>query len=658
MENILNLIPGHVAYALGYSILHSFWQAAALLLLVLLLQYFVKKPDDRYLLLGIALLVQVLMSAITYRLYYTPAIENFAVKISPTVSNQTIGTQTEYQNIFVVFWLFCVKNIKFISALWALGIFYNFIKFAFNFWQINWLKNKRRQVLNPRLQIIFDELSFKMSVKKTIKIFENYGLHSPVVIGYLKPIILMPLGLCAQLSTAELEAILAHEIAHVKRNDYLINLIQTLIDVLYFFNPALRYISESLRAERENCCDATAAKYCGGHLYIAKALVQVATFSQQNKLAMAFGRNKKNGLTNRIHTLLGLRQQAAMDWKSTVFFLFAFVSAFLYVQFNAATAQKTSKKRINLQQELTTSPQAASTDSNTSILKNKDGKVWQLRQKNGQVFLNDVLYPVSKEDSLAIIKHEAAIKQLEADLKVHTDKIGLLSNEMTKFTTKIQDGGKPIQRKSEEIGRLSQKLSELGQKQAKITEEQVELERKGNKARQELIEKQEAANEKEMNALEAMIEKLSDEMETYSNQMESHQAPIDSLSELMERESEAIEVIGNKIMNHSNEMWQHYPDEVKQLYKDSIGENFYESSRAPKPPKAPKGYRAQVPKAPMPPRGYPTPPKPPKATKAMPAPPRAAKGNIAPPPPPPPPLNTGKVAPPPPPPPPPTEKKD
>ena len=81
MENILNLIPGHVAYALGYSILHSFWQAAALLLLVLLLQYFVKKPDDRYLLLGIALLVQVLMSAITYRLYYTPAIENFAVKM-------------------------------------------------------------------------------------------------------------------------------------------------------------------------------------------------------------------------------------------------------------------------------------------------------------------------------------------------------------------------------------------------------------------------------------------------------------------------------------------------------------------------------------------------------------------------------------------------
>lgn len=657
MENILNLIPGHVAYALGYSILHSFWQAAALLLLVLLLQYFVKKPDDRYLLLGIALLVQVLMSAITYKLYYTPAIENFVVKISPTVSNQSIGTQTEYQNIFVVFWLFCVKNIKFISALWALGIFYNFTKFAFNFWQINWLKNRRRQVLNPRLQIIFDELSFKMSVKKTIKIFESYGLHSPVVIGYLKPIILMPLGLCAQLSTAELEAILAHEIAHVKRNDYLINLIQTLIDVLYFFNPALRYISESLRAERENCCDATAAKYCGGHLYIAKALVQVATFSQQNKLAMAFGRNKKNGLTNRIHTLLGLKQKAAMDWKSSILFLLAFLSAFLYVQYNPAKAQKNQTNDKSEIESFDTAPLAMATDSNRISKKTRDGKVLQLKQKNGQVFLNDVLYPVSKEDSLAIIKHEAAINQLEKDIKIHSDKIKLLSSEMAVFTSKIQDGGKPIQRKGEELGKLSQKLSQLAQKQATISEQQLELERQGKKEMLEKIEKQEAENEKEMNALEAKIEKLSNEMEAFSLKMESQHAPIDSLSNLMEIESEAIETLSEKIMEHSNEMWQHYPDEVKQLYKDSIGENFYESSRAPKPPKAPKGYRAQAPKAPMPPRGYPTPPKPPKAAKAMPAPPRAAKGNIAPPPPPPP-LNTVKVAPLPPPPPPPTEKED
>jgi bla regulator protein BlaR1 len=76
-----------------------------------------------------------------------------------------------------------------------------------------------------------------------------------MVIGNLKPVILMPIGLLTALTTEEVEAILMHELAHIKRRDYLVNLLQSLMEIVFFFNPAVLWISQLIKAERENCCD-------------------------------------------------------------------------------------------------------------------------------------------------------------------------------------------------------------------------------------------------------------------------------------------------------------------------------------------------------------------------------------------------------------------
>ena len=88
-----------------------------------------------------------------------------------------------------------------------------------------------------------------------MKLLESCITDTPVLIGYLRPVILLPLGCLTGLSAAQVECILLHELAHVVRHDYLVNLLQSMVEGLLFYHPAVWWVSRVVRAERENCCD-------------------------------------------------------------------------------------------------------------------------------------------------------------------------------------------------------------------------------------------------------------------------------------------------------------------------------------------------------------------------------------------------------------------
>ena len=94
-------------------------------------------------------------------------------------------------------------------------------------------------------------------------------------IGWLKPVILIPTSALAGLSPLQLEAILAHELAHIRRHDYLVNLLQTLVETLLFYHPAVWWVSKQIRIERENCCDDLAVSLCGDPILYAQALADL-----------------------------------------------------------------------------------------------------------------------------------------------------------------------------------------------------------------------------------------------------------------------------------------------------------------------------------------------------------------------------------------------
>ena len=115
-------------------------------------------------------------------------------------------------------------------------------------------------------------LAARLGVTRTVRLVESALVDVPTVIGWLKPMILVPASALTGLTPRELEAILAHELAHVRRHDYLVNLMQTVIETLLFYHPAVWWLSGRIREEREHCCDDLAVEACGSRLAFAQAL--------------------------------------------------------------------------------------------------------------------------------------------------------------------------------------------------------------------------------------------------------------------------------------------------------------------------------------------------------------------------------------------------
>ncbi len=111
---------------------------------------------------------------------------------------------------------------------------------------------------------------------RPVILLESCFLEVPVVIGHLRPAILMPVGLLAGLPVAQIESILLHELAHIRRADYLVNLMQKVVEGLLFYHPAAWWISRVIRMERENCCDDLAVAASGDAHEYATALASLA----------------------------------------------------------------------------------------------------------------------------------------------------------------------------------------------------------------------------------------------------------------------------------------------------------------------------------------------------------------------------------------------
>ena len=121
-------------------------------------------------------------------------------------------------------------------------------------------------------QARLDRLGAQLRLSKPIALLESCLAEAPVVIGYLRPVILMPVGLLAGLPAGQIEAILLHELAHIRRYDYVVNLLQIFVEDLLFYHPAVWWISGVIRAERENCCDDLVVAMKGGAYEYASAL--------------------------------------------------------------------------------------------------------------------------------------------------------------------------------------------------------------------------------------------------------------------------------------------------------------------------------------------------------------------------------------------------
>src|SRR5262249_31480014 len=118
-------------------------------------------------------------------------------------------------------------------------------------------------------------LSLALGVRQAVRLLESTAIEVPAVLGLLRPVILLPASAVTGLTPAQLEMILAHELAHIRRHDFLVTLFQSAVETLLFYHPAVWWISRQVRIERENCCDDLAVAVCGTPLQYARALARL-----------------------------------------------------------------------------------------------------------------------------------------------------------------------------------------------------------------------------------------------------------------------------------------------------------------------------------------------------------------------------------------------
>lgn len=125
------------------------------------------------------------------------------------------------------------------------------------------------------LQALARDLGGRLGIGRAVALLESTAASVPMVVGWLQPVVLVPASVLTGLPPSQLAAVLAHELAHVRRHDYLVNLLQTAVETLLFYHPAVWWVSAQVRRERENCCDDLAVAVCGDRLGYARALASL-----------------------------------------------------------------------------------------------------------------------------------------------------------------------------------------------------------------------------------------------------------------------------------------------------------------------------------------------------------------------------------------------
>ncbi|MBI5916978.1 MAG: M48 family metalloprotease [Bacteroidetes bacterium] len=337
MDFINQFLPENILYALGWTVVHSLWQAfaVALLLAAYLLGWQKMDARKRYLAGYLALASTLLLAAVTFVFYFgksqtAPGLIGGLAAADGTAFGQSFveGRPSFFSEYFN-------ENMPLIVTVWALGLVFFMLKMLGGLLYIQRLRQRYASPMPRQWQEVLGSLAAGLGLGRTIRLAESALVRVPMVVGWLKPIILMPLGAVNNLTPAQVEAILAHELAHIARHDYLLNLMQSVVEILFYFNPAVWWISSNIRTERENCCDDIAVRLCGNSLAYAKALVSLQEMHQATPaFAMSFSKNKNQLLTRIQRILQPSNNKSNVMEKLSATFLLTVAVVLLSVQAN------------------------------------------------------------------------------------------------------------------------------------------------------------------------------------------------------------------------------------------------------------------------------------------------------------------------------------
>lgn len=313
-----------VVHAIGNTLVHSLWQGVLLALVAGVIVIFTKKQSAalRYNMLVGALALFTAAVAVTFAVQFA-GLHQLPMEIDPpstniTQTNYAGGAATSEQGLINSLFAYLNSHYNIIVLVWFLIICAKSVQLGVGLYGTYRLKHVNVSAAPINWQARMQQLSVMLHVKQGITLLQSGLTKVPLVIGHLKPVILLPAGLLSNLSTAEIEAILMHELAHVYRRDYLVNLLQSCMEVVLFFNPAVLWVSQLIKTERENCCDDLAVQQGSNKVNYIRALLTCEEYRLRVPAqAMAFP-GKRSGLLQRVKRVADDRNYSLNIFEKTI----------------------------------------------------------------------------------------------------------------------------------------------------------------------------------------------------------------------------------------------------------------------------------------------------------------------------------------------------
>jgi len=300
---------------LGWTLLHFLWQGAVLGVLfgISLAAATNASARTRY---RLALFFMLLLAAapVASFVWLSPSDAGFAAGAVDAIPTTT-AVITVAISSSVADWQSLIHPwLPWTVLIWAAGVSFMTARLLLEWRNVYQLTRVDVSPLSPAWEQRVRRMVATLGMRTAVRAMQSARVHVPMVVGWLRPVILVPVSALTGLTTWQLELVLMHELAHVRRYDHLVNLLQVVVETLLFYHPVVRWVSRVLRQEREHCCDDLVVAHSGDALGYARALTELAgvqSLSLQTSVASDGGQ-----LLSRIRRLVGARKppRVAAHW--------------------------------------------------------------------------------------------------------------------------------------------------------------------------------------------------------------------------------------------------------------------------------------------------------------------------------------------------------
>jgi bla regulator protein BlaR1 len=550
-DKLFNLRGMHTVFVM---LADSLWIGALMALVAGIIITLTKKhgPQLRYqLLTGLLALFVLSMAFVFYTAFvsdtHATADSNKTMIVAITsTSMQANSVQPEQKNVFDSLISFIQANADVIVSIWFMVIIFRCLQLISGLNSLQRMKRRWIMEAGDQWNQKLHELATKLGIRRHVIFLQSSLAKVPMVIGHLKPVLLFPMGLLNNLPQDQVEAILLHELAHIKRNDFLVNLLQQFAEIFFFFNPAVLWISSLIKNERENCCDDIALSITRNKKIFIHALVAFQEYNAGVKYAATFS-GSKNHLLNRVKRIITNNNKTLNTMEKLVLASCIVLTCLATAAFNPGkeknkidtvkrnevTGQAIAQNIMNTEAKSTSSKlaerysdsipgkQTGVDNYNTNFKGDIDGKRVELKEENSKIkelYIDGKKIP---EDEYAqyqpmIEKIHTQMKEQTAKLKIQSEKLALQKEQLQKQAEEMKIDSKKMKEQNEIAeADLVRKKEFIKQKQREIKmQEQAERMQKkdesmkiqSQKMQKDLIQKEEFLKEKQMELQQKMEE--------------------------------------------------------------------------------------------------------------------------------------------------------